>query len=123
MRMAKEEEKGEIVKYHWENLKCELCHGGIESEIDLFRVEEEKEGEYSISIEITQIEEEGKKVSIFVVPIAKEEEREKIIKIGRGKENEIRINDISVSRQHCTLIVREGKAYLQDNGSKFGTLI
>ena len=47
-----------------------------------------------------------------------------IIKVGRGHEAEVRITDISVSRFHA-LIKRslKGDYFLEDNNSKFGTLV
>ena len=44
-------------------------------------------------------------------------------KIGRGHESDLRINDISVSRCHATIKCLRGKFFLQDNMSKFSTLI
>ena len=55
------------------------------------------------------------------------------IKIGRGNKGNfvnnflstigIRISDISVSRVHATLKVIDKKFYIEDNNSKFGTLV
>ena len=45
------------------------------------------------------------------------------ISIGRSIESDIRINDISVSRNHAILSLRNGKLYLFDSKSKFGTLV
>ena len=46
------------------------------------------------------------------------------IKVGRGHDSEVRITDISVSRCHA-LIKRslKGDYILEDNSSKFGTLV
>jgi len=33
------------------------------------------------------------------------------------------MKDISVSRNHCSLIYLHGKVFIKDNKSKFGTLI
>jgi len=44
-------------------------------------------------------------------------------KFGRGHESDLRINDISVSRCHAIIKFKEGKFYLEDNLSKFGTLV
>ena len=46
------------------------------------------------------------------------------IKVGRGHDSEVRITDISVSRTHA-LIKRtsKGEYVLEDNSSKFGTLV
>lgn len=46
-----------------------------------------------------------------------------IIKIGRGVDTDLRINDISVSRVHAFIKLENGSFYLEDNHSKFGTLV
>ena len=43
--------------------------------------------------------------------------------MGRGHESQVRVNDISVSRTHALIKHRENGIYLQDNKSKFGTLV
>jgi pSer/pThr/pTyr-binding forkhead associated (FHA) protein len=46
-----------------------------------------------------------------------------ILYVGRGHDNDLRIGDISVSRQHAILLF-DGKSFkIGDSGSKFGTLI
>ena len=45
------------------------------------------------------------------------------INLGRGHDAHLIINDISVSRLHCSLIIENKNIYLEDNNSKFGTLI
>lgn len=45
------------------------------------------------------------------------------IKLGRGHECEIRITDISVSRNHACIKNVGNSFYLFDNKSKFGTLV
>jgi pSer/pThr/pTyr-binding forkhead associated (FHA) protein len=45
------------------------------------------------------------------------------IKLGRGHECEIRITDISVSRNHALIKNVNGSFYVFDNKSKFGTLV
>ena len=44
-------------------------------------------------------------------------------KLGRGHESDLRINDISVSRCHAKIKLVKGKFMLEDNTSKFGTLV
>lgn len=43
--------------------------------------------------------------------------------IGRGQDCDLKISDISVSRNHCQINYRDGKFWLQDKQSKFGTLV
>ncbi len=45
------------------------------------------------------------------------------VKMGRGQDNDLRITDISVSRCHSVLKYCQGKFLLEDNESKFGTLV
>jgi len=44
-------------------------------------------------------------------------------KVGRGHDSDIRVSDISVSRYHARIKYQEGKFLLEDNTSKFGTLV
>lgn len=43
--------------------------------------------------------------------------------MGRGHDAEIRITDISVSRFHASIKYNKGDFYIEDNNSKFGTLV
>ena len=45
------------------------------------------------------------------------------LNIGRASECELSLAELSVSRFHCLLHKEDGKLYLEDNTSKFGTLI
>lgn len=47
----------------------------------------------------------------------------KPLKIGRGHESQVRIADVSISRCHATIRFHEDRFFLEDNGSKFGTLV
>jgi hypothetical protein len=47
-----------------------------------------------------------------------------ILKIGRGLEMNLILDDLSISRNQCQFEINEsGDVYLQDNNSKFGTLV
>lgn len=45
------------------------------------------------------------------------------VRLGRGHDSDIRISDISVSRCHAIIKFVQGEFILEDNSSKFGTLI
>lgn len=45
------------------------------------------------------------------------------LSIGRALKNDIRINDVSVSRSHCQLRTTKYGLFLQDPRSKFGSLV
>lgn len=47
----------------------------------------------------------------------------KILKLGRGHESDVRIGDVSISRCHATIQFQEGRFVLEDMNSKFGTLV
>jgi pSer/pThr/pTyr-binding forkhead associated (FHA) protein len=44
-------------------------------------------------------------------------------KVGRGHDSDIRVSDISVSRYHARIKYQDGQFLLEDNTSKFGTLV
>lgn len=44
-------------------------------------------------------------------------------RMGRGHDSEVRVNDISVSRTHAIINYRPTGIFIQDNRSKFGTLV
>lgn len=44
-------------------------------------------------------------------------------RVGRGHDSDIRVSDISVSRYHARVKFQDGKFLLEDNTSKFGTLV
>ena len=47
-----------------------------------------------------------------------------ILKIGRGLEMQLILNDISVSRNHCQLVINDdGDVILEDKGSRFSSLV
>jgi len=48
---------------------------------------------------------------------------EKVLKLGRGHESDVRIADVSISRCHATIRFSGGQFLLEDNSSKFGTLV
>eukprot|EP00429_Kryptoperidinium_foliaceum_P053078 CAMPEP_0176076332 /NCGR_PEP_ID=MMETSP0120_2-20121206/38158_1 /TAXON_ID=160619 /ORGANISM="Kryptoperidinium foliaceum, Strain CCMP 1326" /LENGTH=445 /DNA_ID=CAMNT_0017410049 /DNA_START=95 /DNA_END=1432 /DNA_ORIENTATION=+ len=48
---------------------------------------------------------------------------EKSLVLGRGHESDLRIADVSISRCHASIRFEDGQFLLQDNESKFGTLV
>ena len=56
---------------------------------------------------------------IYIINLKKD----KKIKVGRGHESNILLSDISVSRVHCLLNIENDNIYLEDNSSKYGTLV
>ena len=63
-----------------------------------------------------------------IIHIISPSETKNAFKFGRGHESDLRINDISVSRCHAIIKYKEDgvggmRFYLEDNMSKFGTLV
>lgn len=84
---------------------------------NLIDIESPGEGDFIQLETIT----ENKAYSRVIYNVQMNEEKPQI-KLGRGHDSDLRIEDISVSRVHA-LIKKTSKGYLlQDNGSKFGTL-
>jgi len=50
-------------------------------------------------------------------------ENKETFKLGRGHESEVRVNDISVSRCHAIIKYKPDGFYIEDNISKFGTIV
>lgn len=58
-----------------------------------------------------------------IIHIIRPSSTKTVFKLGRGHESDLRINDISVSRCHTKIKFERGKFLLEDNQSKFGTLV
>ena len=56
---------------------------------------------------------------LHIVPIAKG----RPVRIGRSKDNDVVLADISVSRQHAELVLTDDGVRVTDLGSKFGSLV
>jgi hypothetical protein len=56
--------------------------------------------------------------AVHVVPL-----KDKPLKIGRGHGSDIRIADVSLSREHALICLDQDKFTLSDGSSKFGTLV
>ncbi|CAG9321062.1 unnamed protein product [Blepharisma stoltei] len=108
--------------YYWKSAVCEICKQEFPMSInyqgrtsELFPIEKPS-APYLILEEISK---EKSSKSIHVVHLTTKNS----IRLGRGHESELRISDISVSRCHAHILFRNGSFYLEDNRSKFGTLI
>ena len=73
---------------------------------------------YIILESLDQSKENNNNKSFHIVNLI---ENERIV-IGRAKDSDVRINDISVSRAHSCLIYSNKNIFIRDLKSKFGTL-
>jgi hypothetical protein len=116
-------ESGQAVSVFWKSLECELCKASFPN---TFQVKDHK---YDI-IEIDRpncaylmmevlVKDKSMARGVHIIKM----ENKTNIRLGRGHDSDIRITDISVSRCHALIKLEKGKFYLEDNNSKFGTLV
>lgn len=114
---------GAVSSYYWNDFICELCkthfpgiikHNG--REFELVSIKYPSTPYMVLEDEHT---EEGQGQTIHILDIKQGE----VVRIGRGHNCDIRLTDISVSRDHAKIYFSKGKFLLQDNKSKFGTLL
>ena len=104
-------------------VECELCKTKfpdfIKYENRLFPVIDfSQEFDNYLTLESLTLDKQNNKF-IYVISLDKDRK----IKIGRGHEAKVILSDISVSRIHCFMTVEKNQVFLEDNDSKFGTLI
>lgn len=112
------------VTYQWKTLECEICktelpftlnfHGNSLSLFDF----DKPQAPYIV----LEAYSSGRTASKAMHVISMTEGKTSI-RLGRGHESDIRINDISVSRCHALIRFKEGQFLIEDNSSKFGTLV
>jgi len=111
-----------IININWQRLHCELCkaelpliiqHDG--SDLLLISCNDRMLSSYAM---LEFFSKENDSIGIFIIDISSNGK----YKIGRAQDSDIQASDISISRIHSTLTVHNGRLYLQDNSSRFGTL-
>ena len=136
-------ENGFFDIYRLDLIECELCknhllnyikhNNKIYSLIDYLRLDKDKEKEKILPKKGKRKKEE-KNYMIFddIIPgkcgflcrYLVKFDKENILRIGRGLDNQLILNDISVSRNHCAIKLDENyNLILEDNNSKFGSLV
>jgi hypothetical protein len=107
----------------WKTLTCELCKrtfphrlGVLGKSVEL--VEIPKPRSNFLILESLHKDRNFNK-GVHVVSLASKS----VVRLGRGHDCDLRISDISVSRFHATFKLINGQFYLEDQNSKFGTLI
>eukprot|EP00826_Nyctotherus_ovalis_P052021 TRINITY_DN6547_c0_g1_i23.p1 TRINITY_DN6547_c0_g1~~TRINITY_DN6547_c0_g1_i23.p1 ORF type:complete len:294 (-),score=76.60 TRINITY_DN6547_c0_g1_i23:126-1007(-) len=115
----------QLISFHWKSFECEICKSPYppfiklnKTTYELDRVEVEKRASY-IRIEVmSKIKGYAREVYLLFPS-----EGKTIFKLGRGHESDIKLADISVSRTHAVIIATPEGYILEDNASKFGTLL
>jgi len=111
--------------YFYRPLSCELCKSGYPAYIHMDRerlplVEMPHTAPPFIVLEnVVRDSQQHATRGLHVISLAEN----KLMKLGRGHETDVRIADVSISRCHATIRYAEGKFILEDHNSKFGTLV
>ena len=119
----------DIYCYVYKSLKCEICQSII-PEIAEFRGKfislldfKNIDSPYIILQSMYQYNYLNKNTTdlniIFVISL----KTNSYVNIGRANNSNIRLSDVSVSRNHAKITFSKGDFYLEDIGSKFGTLV
>lgn len=112
-----------VLSFSWKKLGCDLCKKTYpyklilkDKTIELLDIPKPP-GQFMI-LEVLCSDKNAQK-GLHVVHLSNKTS----IKIGRAQDCELRITDISVSRNHAKVNFYGGNFYLEDTGSKFGTLV
>jgi pSer/pThr/pTyr-binding forkhead associated (FHA) protein len=113
----------EVISYNRKDISCELCKEKLPDYVKY------NDRYYNISFYKPKFEEffvlesmradKHKAKFIHILSLDKKNS----INIGRANECELSISELSVSRFHCIIHKDEGDLFLEDNSSKFGTLV
>lgn len=107
----------------FKTLQCEICKSLIPENIKIknkvYTIIDLNRPETSYLVLEGLIKETPDTKSIFVISL----KNTKPVKIGRASNADLRLSDISVSRNHATIILHESNCVLIDRKSKFGTLV
>eukprot|EP00929_Paragymnodinium_shiwhaense_P024308 TRINITY_DN14999_c0_g2_i1.p1 TRINITY_DN14999_c0_g2~~TRINITY_DN14999_c0_g2_i1.p1 ORF type:complete len:433 (+),score=70.96 TRINITY_DN14999_c0_g2_i1:76-1374(+) len=109
--------------YYFRPLTCELCKAVYPSYVQSGQdrsplVEVPHTQAPFIVLENLVPQSQHARHGLHVISVA-----EKELKLGRGHESDVRIADVSISRCHAIVRFERGQFLLQDNNSKFGTLV
>jgi len=115
--------KRSFTSYQWKTLECDFCKAELPfsltyhaTSLNLYDFPP-PEPPYIV----LEAWEDNKRApnAIFILSMAEGSS----IRLGRGRDSDIRVNDISVSRCHALIRLSEGEFLLEDNSSKFGSLV
>lgn len=126
-KTVKDYNENTCIIYTWKIVSCELCKQPYphtihfkDKSVCILEYDEPKNEPFII---FESYPKEGSKnetqKSIYVCKI----KNKNLVKIGRAQTNELRIHDISISRNHAEIVKVKDNLYIRDNKSKFGTLL
>ena len=122
--LTNEKMKECLESFIWKTFECEVCKVKypyiLKNSDQYFNVFDLDIPESSFLILESLSMEKNSSRMVFVM---KPNESKMEFKVGRGHDSDLRISDISVSRFHARIKFEDGKFMLEDNISKFGTLV
>ena len=116
-----------IYYYSFQHLECEICKSIIPEQVEyrgkIISLLDFKDIEppYLI-LQAVNYNTQNKNLQYNIIFIISFKEKNYLI-MGRSNNSDIKLNDISVSRNHSIIRYNNGKFYIDDIGSKFGTLL
>ena len=126
---SKSSSTNNIYYYSFRSLECEICKSPI-PEIVEYRGKylslldfKEIEPPYIILQTMYQYNFQSRNISEFNLIFVMSMKLKDFLVIGRANNSDIRLSDVSVSRSHSIISYDEGNFYIDDIGSKFGTLV
>lgn len=129
-----EAKQGEVTTYYFKSLECEICKAHYPRTLSpfildvalvgskhysLIDIEKPKEQNFIQLETISSNRNKSYSRAIYTIQVTEEKP---LIKLGRGHDSDLKIEDISVSRVHAMIKLTKDGYVLEDNDSKFGTL-
>ena len=118
-------ESDHFTSMYWKTFECEICKQAypylfkVDKKVyKLVEIEQPKSGHFMV-MESLPLEKNTSR-TIHVLGFSPEKPT---FNMGRGHESEVRVNDISVSRCHAIIKYKPEGFFIEDNRSKFGTLV
>ena len=112
------------VTYQWKTIECDICKLELPltlktktAQVNLFQ--HDKPSAPYIVLEACSTD----RASVKALHVIMMSNGKQTIRLGRGHDSDVRINDISVSRCHAMIRYEGGRFLIEDNDSKFGTLV
>ncbi len=106
-----------MIEFNSNSVKCEICKSFYPPQI---HINGQDINLYEFAANFTKfVILEDKEGPLFILNFTNKME----LSIGRGHNSDLKIGEITVSRNHAALLLKNGQLYLADKKSKFGTLI
>lgn len=121
-KSAIENSENVCLSFNYTKLSCEICKENLPyalklgpDEYDIIDIKKPATAPYII---LEKVENGRENKGLFLVKASEHE-----VRLGRGHTHQILVSDISVSRNHASIVYKDGQFLLFDNNSKFGTLV